>query len=81
MKKISTVAIEKIQIFKGKQLTIGLDLGDRTSHYPPCSERPSLRRDCGWKDSDRGGPAKTQGSTGRKKKNCLDSHRPSHGRA
>jgi transposase len=33
MKKISTVAIEKIQIFKGKQLTIGLDLGDRTSHY------------------------------------------------
>jgi transposase len=32
MKKISTVAIEKIQIFKGKQLTIGLDLGDRTSH-------------------------------------------------
>ena len=33
MKKISTVAIEKIQIFKGKQLTIGVDLGDRTSHY------------------------------------------------
>ena len=33
MNKISTVAIEKIQIFKGKQLTIGLDLGDRTSHY------------------------------------------------
>src|ERR1700693_719953 len=33
MKKISTMAIEKIQIFKGKQLTIGLDLGDPTSHY------------------------------------------------
>src|ERR1700680_793909 len=33
MKKISTVAIERIQIFKEKQLTIGLDLGDRTSHY------------------------------------------------
>jgi transposase len=33
MKKISTVAIEKIQIFKGKRLTIGVDLGDRTSHY------------------------------------------------
>src|ERR1700691_6153995 len=32
MKKISTVAIEKIRIFKGKKLTIGLDLGDRTSH-------------------------------------------------
>jgi transposase len=33
MKKISTVAIERIQIFKEQQLTIGLDLGDRTSHY------------------------------------------------
>src|SRR5580704_3750070 len=33
MKKISTVAIEGIQIFKQNQLTIGLDLGDRTSHY------------------------------------------------
>ena len=33
MKKISTVAIGRMQIFKGKQLTIGLDLGDRTSHY------------------------------------------------
>src|SRR5579863_6881671 len=33
MKKSSTVAIERIQIFKEQQLTIGLDLGDRTSHY------------------------------------------------
>ncbi|HXA78832.1 MAG TPA: transposase, partial [Candidatus Acidoferrales bacterium] len=33
MKKISTVAIERIDIFKENQLTIGLDLGDRTSHY------------------------------------------------
>src|SRR5271169_832873 len=33
MKKISTMAIERIQIFKQNQLTIGLDLGDRTSHY------------------------------------------------
>jgi Transposase len=33
MKKISTVAIERIGIFKENQLTIGLDLGDRTSHY------------------------------------------------
>src|SRR5450755_4316551 len=33
MKKISTVEIERIQIFKQNQLTIGLDLGDRTSHY------------------------------------------------
>jgi transposase len=33
MKKISTVAIETMQIFKENQLTIGLDLGDRSSHY------------------------------------------------
>jgi hypothetical protein len=32
MKKISTVAMERIQIFKQNQLTIGLDLGDRTSY-------------------------------------------------
>jgi transposase len=32
MKKISTVAMERIGIFKENQLTIGLDLGDRTSH-------------------------------------------------
>jgi transposase len=33
MMKSSTLAIERIQIFKQGQLTIGLDLGDRTSHY------------------------------------------------
>jgi transposase len=33
MKKISTVVVERIQIFKEHQRTIGLDLGDRTSHY------------------------------------------------
>src|SRR6202790_663527 len=33
MKKISTVDIERIQIFREHPLTIGLDLGDRTSHY------------------------------------------------
>ena len=33
MKKISTVEIDRVQIFKENQLTIGLDLGDRTSHY------------------------------------------------
>jgi transposase len=33
MKKSSTLAIEGMQIFKPNQLTIGLDLGDRTSHY------------------------------------------------
>jgi transposase len=33
MKKISTVAMERIQIFKESQRTIGMDLGDRSSHY------------------------------------------------
>src|SRR3984885_2905637 len=33
MNKSSTMAMERIQIFKEHQLTIGLDLGDRTSHY------------------------------------------------
>ncbi len=33
MKKISTVEVERIQIFKEHQLTIGLDLGDRWSFY------------------------------------------------
>ncbi|HWO27608.1 MAG TPA: IS110 family transposase [Candidatus Acidoferrum sp.] len=33
MKKISTVVMEGIQIFKENQLTIGVDLGDRTSYY------------------------------------------------
>jgi transposase len=33
MKKISTVAMEGIQICKENQLTIGLDLGDLISHY------------------------------------------------
>ena len=33
MKKISTVVIEGMQIFKENQLTIGMDLGDRWSFY------------------------------------------------
>src|SRR5579864_4727884 len=33
MKKNSTVAAGRKQIFKQAKLTIGLDLGDRTSHY------------------------------------------------
>ena len=33
MKKISTVAIETMEIFKEHELTIGLDLGDRWSFY------------------------------------------------
>ena len=33
MKKSSTVATKRKQIFKQPELTIGLDLGDRSSHY------------------------------------------------
>jgi predicted NBD/HSP70 family sugar kinase len=33
MKKNSTVAIRGKGIFKGKQLTIGMDLGDRFTYY------------------------------------------------
>ena len=33
MRKISTVVTDRIKIFKDDKLTIGLDLGDRSSHY------------------------------------------------
>jgi len=33
MRKISTVGLERIEIFKDRKLTIGLDLGDRFSQY------------------------------------------------
>jgi transposase len=33
VKKISTVVMRGNEIFKGPKLTVGLDLGDRTSHY------------------------------------------------
>jgi len=33
VKKIITVARNRNEIFKQRQLTIGLDLGDRVSHY------------------------------------------------
>ena len=32
MKRSSTAAVDRIQIFKEHQLTIALDIGDRTSH-------------------------------------------------
>jgi hypothetical protein len=52
------------------------------------------QKECGWKDGDRGGPARRQSNpqerrrkqkeknllTGEKKKNILDTHWPSHGR-
>jgi transposase len=39
VKKISTVAKRGNEIFKEPKLTIGLDLGDRTSHYCILDER------------------------------------------
>ena len=33
MKRISTVATNRTEIFKDRKLTIGFDLGDRFSHY------------------------------------------------
>src|ERR1700720_702559 len=33
MRKISTMALDRIEVFKDQKLTIGLDLGDRFSHY------------------------------------------------
>ena len=59
--------------------------------HPTCTERPSLNKECGWKGGDRSGLAQGQELTGRKrrtktslqerKKNILDTHRPSHGRS
>jgi transposase len=45
MKKISTVAIERIQIFKQSQRTIGMDLGDRSSHYCILNEAGEVIRE------------------------------------
>src|SRR5271169_6797727 len=38
---------------------------------PTRSERKSLKKECGWKDGVRGGPAQGQEPTGRKKKTDL----------
>jgi transposase len=58
--------------------------GDRYLRTMPCTERKSLKQECGWKDGDRGGPARTEGinrkGKQKKEKNTLDSYRPSHGR-
>src|SRR5580765_3797360 len=49
--------------------------------HPPCTERISLTKECGWKDGDRGGLAEWELIHGKKKmKVCLDVNRPSHGR-
>src|ERR1700688_2020947 len=49
--------------------------------HPTCTERIWLTKECGWKDSDRGGLAEWEQTHGKKKaKVCLDINRPSHGR-
>ena len=42
MRKISTVVLDGIENFKGHKLTIGLDLGDRFSHYCILNESGDL---------------------------------------
>jgi hypothetical protein len=55
VKKISTVAERGNKIFKDPKLTIGFDLGDRTSHY-------FMRSDSGAQPADdtEGNPASLQ---------------------
>jgi hypothetical protein len=38
-----------------------------------------ITKECGWKDGDRGGPAQTKKTSDKKKKNRLDTYRPSYG--
>jgi hypothetical protein len=99
VKKLSTVRKSGSKIFKEHQLTIGLDLGDRSSCYCVLNDRGeviregsvSTNKECGWKrdDStmersktgvDSGSSTQRQEFTGRKRrrKNRLDTHRPSH---
>ena len=42
MKKISTVTAKQIRNFSGQKLTIGLDLGDRSSWYCMLDEAGSV---------------------------------------
>ena len=43
MKKISTVAVKQIKNFSEQKLTIGLDLGDRSSWYCVLDEAGEVR--------------------------------------
>jgi hypothetical protein len=43
--------------------------------HPPCTERISLTKECGWKDGDRGGLANGEQLRGKKKKR-PNPHRP-----
>ena len=44
MRKISTVVTDRNEIFKDHKLTIGLDLGDRFSHYCSLDEGGEVLR-------------------------------------
>jgi hypothetical protein len=39
--------------------------------HPTGTERPSLHKECGWKDGDRGGPAQTEKTLIGKRKTGL----------
>src|SRR5229473_4737902 len=41
---------------------------------PPCTERKSLNQECGWKDGDRGGPARTEGIHRKEKRKKRKTH-------
>src|SRR5271155_2408400 len=41
---------------------------------PPCTERQSLNQECGWKDGDRGGPARTEGIHRKEKRKKRKTH-------
>jgi len=42
VKKIGTVAMRGNEIFRELKLTVGLDLGDRASHYRILDEDPGM---------------------------------------
>jgi hypothetical protein len=42
--------------------------------HPPCTERQSLNQECGWKDGDRGGPARTEGIHRKEKRKKRKTH-------
>jgi transposase len=60
VKKISTVAKRGNEIFKEPKLTIGLDLGDRTSHYCILDERGETDFGRPPADNSEGNPASLQ---------------------
>ena len=52
MKKVSTAAAKQIRNFSGQKLTIGLDLGDRSSWYCVLDEaaQVTVRSDQEWRN-------------------------------